>query len=95
MARRRVVTDERVRSGRLALTITGSAIVCPGSVPVAAAAQARFDLLASDTVGGIKGLTACTVRDNQAASCYTVFVLDAPRRAPCRTPRCATPLPRL
>ena len=36
-----------------------------------------LDLLASDTVGGIKGLTAYTVRDNQTASCYTVFVLDA------------------
>jgi hypothetical protein len=70
------VTDERLRSGRLALAIAGSAIVymaCSAN----AAAQARFDLLASDTVGGIKGLTAYTVRDNQTASCYTVFVLDA------------------
>jgi hypothetical protein len=70
------VTDERVRSGRLALTIAASAIVYV-ACSVAAAAQARFDVLASDTVGGIKGLTAYTVRDNQTASCYTVFVLDA------------------
>jgi hypothetical protein len=77
---RRVVTDERVRSGRLALTIAGSAIVYV-ACSVAAAAQARFDLLASDTVGGIKGLTAYTVRDNQTASCYTVFVLDAEKGA--------------
>jgi hypothetical protein len=70
------VTDERIRSGRLALTFAGSAIVYVACT-VAAAAQARFDLLASDTVGGIKGLTAYTVRDNQTASCYTVFVLDA------------------
>jgi len=73
---RRAVTDERVPSGRLALTITASAIVYVACT-VAAAAQARFDVLASDTVGGIKGLTAYTVRDNQTASCYTVFVLDA------------------
>ena len=73
---RRVVTDERIRSGRLALTFAGSAIVYVACT-VAAAAQARFDVLASDTVGGIKGLTAYTVRDNQTASCYTVFVLDA------------------
>ena len=70
------MTDERIRSGRLALTFAGSAIVYVACT-VAAAAQARFDLLASDTVGGIKGLTAYTVRDNQTASCYTVFVLDA------------------
>jgi len=74
------VTDERVRGGRLALAITGSAIVYVACT-VAAAAQARFDLLASDTVGGIKGLTAYTVRDNQTASCYTVFVLDAEKGA--------------
>jgi len=74
------VTDERVRGGRLALAITGFAIVYVACTD-AAAAQARFDLLASDTVGGIKGLTAYTVRDNQTASCYTVFVLDAEKGA--------------
>jgi hypothetical protein len=74
------VTDERVRSGRLALAITGSALACVACT-AAAAAQARFDLLASDTVGGINGLNAYTVRDNQTASCYTVFVLDAEKGA--------------
>jgi len=74
------VTDARVHSGRLALAITGSAIVYVACT-VAAAAQARFDLLASDPVGGINGLTAYTVRDNQTASCYTVFVLDAEKGA--------------
>ena len=74
------MTDERIRSGRLALTFAGSAIVYVACT-VAAAAQARFDVLASDTVGGIKGLTAYTVRDNQTASCYTVFVLDAEKGA--------------
>jgi hypothetical protein len=69
------VTDARVNCGRLALAIAGSVMVCvAGTV---AAAQTRFDLLASDTVGGINGLTAYTLRDNQTASCYTVFVLDA------------------
>src|SRR5580765_3087459 len=74
---RRVVTDERVRGGRLALAIAGSAMVCVLCTVAAAAQAARFDLLASDTVGGINGLTAYTVRDNQTASCYFVYVLDA------------------
>jgi hypothetical protein len=70
------VTDECIRGARLALAIAGSAMVCVVCA-VAAAAQTRFDLLASDRIGGINGLTAYTVRDNQTASCYTVFVLDA------------------
>jgi hypothetical protein len=74
------VTDARVRAGRLALAITGSVMVCVAR-PVAAVAQTRFDVLASDTVGAINGLTAYTVRDNQTASCYTVFVLDAEKIA--------------
>src|SRR4051812_46133772 len=71
---RRVVTDARGHSGHRALAVTGFVIVgvlCG----VAAAAQTRFDLLARDSVAGINGLTAYTVRDNQTASCYTVFVL--------------------
>ena len=86
------MTDERVRRGRLARAITGSVIVCvAGTV---AAAQTRFDLLASDTVGGINGLTAYTVRDNQTASCYTVFVLDAEKdaRSNAAMPSISTPL---
>jgi hypothetical protein len=75
----RIVTDERVHSGRLALAIAGSVMVSVACT--VAAAQTRFDLLASDTVGGIEGLTAYTVRDNQTASCYTVFVLDAEKGA--------------
>jgi hypothetical protein len=72
------VTDAPVRSGRLALAIAGFMVVS-AVCSAAAAAQTRFDLLASDTVGGINGLTAYTVRDNQTASCYTVFVLDGAR----------------
>jgi hypothetical protein len=74
------VTDERGRSGRRALAITGFVMVGVAWT-VAAAAQTRFDLLARDTVAGINGLTAYTVRDNQTASCYTVFVLDAEKGA--------------
>ena len=70
------MTDARDRNGRLEGAISGSVMVCVFCT-VAAAAQTRFDLVASDTVGGINGLTAYTVRDNQTASCYTVFVLDA------------------
>jgi hypothetical protein len=69
------VTDARVRRGRLALAIAAPVMVCVACT--VASAQTRFDLLASDSVGGINGLTAYTLRDNQTASCYTVFVLDA------------------
>lgn len=83
------MTDARVHSGRLALAIAGSAIVCvAGTV---ASGQTRFDLLASDTVGGINGLTAYTLRDNQTASCYTVFVLDAAKGS-ATTPSPSPPL---
>ena len=74
------MTDERVRGRLRELAILGSVMVLVAGAG-AAAAQARFDLLASDGVGGINGLTAYTIRDNRTASCYTVFVLDGEKGA--------------
>jgi len=50
-------------------------------VTPAAAAQSRFEVLGADPVAAIEGLNIYTIRDNQMASCYTVFVID-PADAP-------------
>jgi len=47
----------------------------------ATAAQVRFDVLANDAVTGINGLTVYTIRDNSAARCYTLFVVDGDKAA--------------
>src|SRR5262245_17278743 len=51
----------------------------------ATAAQTRFDVLGSDVVKGLNGMTVYTVRDNRTAQCFTLFVTDGERGA--------TPLP--
>ncbi len=86
------MTDERVRGGHRELAILTSVMVLVAGAGTAAA-QARFDLLASDGVGGISGLTAYTVRDNRTASCYTVFVLDGEKRAELNAARPSPPPP--
>jgi hypothetical protein len=56
----------------------------------AANAQNRMDVIAQTSVGGINGLRAITIRDDQRASCYTLFILDAPTNAGAATPDPAT-----
>jgi hypothetical protein len=67
---------------RSTLTTIGVAACCVCSMVTSpAAAQSRFEVLGADTVAAIAGLNVYTIRDNQMASCYTVFVID-PADAP-------------
>ncbi len=67
---------------RSTLTTIGVAACCVCSmVTPPAVAQSRFEVLGADSVAAIEGLNVYTIRDNQMASCYTVFVIhpaDAP-----------------
>jgi hypothetical protein len=40
-------------------------------------AQTRFDLLSADAVPAVQGLNVYTIRDNQLAVCYSVFIADS------------------
>src|SRR5436190_3101165 len=67
---------------RSTLTAIGVAACCVCSmVTPPAVAQSRFEVLGAESVAAIEGLNVYTIRDNQMASCYTVFVIhpaDAP-----------------
>jgi hypothetical protein len=39
-------------------------------------AQARFDVSGRDSIAAVPGLTVYTIRDNQSAACYTLFILE-------------------
>lgn len=64
--------------------ITVATIAWLGTV-AATSAQTRFDVLGSDVVQGLNGMTVYTIRDNRMAQCFTLFVTDGERGA--------TPLP--
>jgi hypothetical protein len=47
-----------------------------------ASAQPRFELLTRDKIAAVSGLQIITIRDNQLAACYTIFVLESPAPTP-------------
>jgi len=50
------------------------ALTSAGSI---AAAQARFEVLTRDSIDQVSGLRVVTIRDNQLAACYTVFIMES------------------
>jgi hypothetical protein len=60
--------------------------VCWICVSHATAAQSRFDVVATDAVSGVNGLTVYTIRDNRAARCYTLFVVGDKSAPPAGVP---------
>src|SRR6185503_4090834 len=71
--RGRAVTDRRARYTRFAMVALWVCWIC---VSEATALQVRFDVVATDTVTGVNGLTVYTIRDNSAERCYTLFVVE-------------------
>lgn len=45
------------------------------------AAQERFGVVAQNAVAPVSGLRIVTIRDNQRAECYTLFILEPPAGA--------------
>jgi hypothetical protein len=72
------VTDRRARYTRLATVALSVCWIC---VSEATALQVRFDVVATDTVTGVNGLTVYTIRDNSAERCYTLFVVEGDKSA--------------
>ena len=72
------------------LAIAASCVCSFAASP--AAAQSRFDVLSVDAIAAVKGMNVYTIRDNQIAACYSVFVIDAPDAAPPSLP-VQTPVP--
>lgn len=62
------------------LAAVSVAACCAGALgaPLYASAQTRFDVLNADAVAAVSGLNVYTIRDNQIAACYNVFVIDGP-----------------
>jgi hypothetical protein len=54
------------------------AIVALLSHAAIGSAQTRFEPLAVDTIGAIRGLQVVTVRDNTQRVCYALFVMQPP-----------------
>ena len=72
------MTSRRARHTCLATVALGVCWIC---VSHATAGQVRFDVVATDAVSGVNGLTVYTIRDNRAARCYTLFVVDGDKSA--------------
>jgi hypothetical protein len=55
-----------VATGLLAACLLGTTL----------SAQNRFDVLAQDAIADVSGLRIVTIRDNQLAACYTLFIME-------------------
>jgi hypothetical protein len=80
------VADHRLPTGVRLPAILGALAALWTCLASSATAQARFDVVTGDKVGGVSGLDVYTIRDKQTATCYTLFVLDAARGGDSRLP---------
>jgi hypothetical protein len=53
--------------------VIGCAIATTGQIAIA---QGRLEVLAQQSIPGVSGLRVVTIRDNQLAACYTVFIME-------------------
>lgn len=77
---------DRLPTGVCAPRLLGAVAVLSTCLASLATAQARFEVVASDRVAGVAGLSIFTIRDSQSARCYTLFVLDAGRTGASQLP---------
>lgn len=64
----------RMRPRRVVASFTSALLLWTTGL----AAQDRFRVLEQNVIAGVSGLRIVTVRDNQLAQCYTLFIMEPP-----------------